>query len=124
LHAYIKLGMDPSSPAVPIHYNYLIQSAIYATLPEETAACLHDEGFRSGGRSSRMFAFSRLLGRFILDCAAGTITFPEELTLVVASPDTKFFLSLINNLLTQNHLRLGQAMFRADIFYADIILTV
>ena len=112
LHAYIKLRMEPSSPAVPIHYNYLIQSAIYAALPEETAARLHDEGFKSGGRSFRMFAFSRLLGRFTLDRAAGTITFPEAVTLVVTSPDAKFFLALINNLLTKNHLRLGQSFFR------------
>jgi len=114
LHAYIKLRMEQSSPAVPIHYNYLIQSAIYAALPEETAVRLHDEGFRSGGRIFRMFAFSRLLGRFILDRAAGTITFPDTANLVVTSPDAKFFLALINNLLTQNHLRFGQAVFQVE----------
>lgn len=114
MHAYIKLRMEQPSPAVPIHYNYLIQSAIYVALPEETAVRLHDEGFKSGGRSFRMFAFSRLLGRFILDRAAGTITFPEATTLVVTSPDAKFFLALINNLLTNNHLRLAQAIFRME----------
>jgi CRISPR-associated endoribonuclease Cas6 len=44
LHAYIKMKTDPSSPAVPIQYNYLVQAAIYSALPEETAARLHDRG--------------------------------------------------------------------------------
>jgi len=114
LHAYIKMRMDPSSPAIPIHYNYLVQSAIYAALPEEVAARLHDEGFKSGKRSFKMFAFSRLLGKFTLDRAAGTIAFPEGASLVISSPDTGFFLSLINNLLTKSYVRFGQSIFYVE----------
>ncbi len=33
MHAYINMKIDPSSPALPIQYNYLVQSAIYAALP-------------------------------------------------------------------------------------------
>jgi len=109
LHAYIKMRMDPSSPAIPIHYNYLIQAAIYAALPEDMATRLHDEGFAAGKRNFKMFAFSRLMGRFILDKFVGTITFPEDVSLVITSPDMGFFLSLVNNLLTKNHVRLGQS---------------
>ena len=114
MHAYIKIKTDPSSPAIPIQYNYLIQSAIYAALPEETAARLHDEGFKSGKRSFKMFAFSRLLGRFSLDRAAGTIAFPEGASLVISSPDTGFLLSLINNLLTKSCVRFGQSLFYVE----------
>lgn len=110
MHAYIKLRVDPSSPPIPIHYNYLIQSAIYSVLPEDMASSLHDGGFRSGKRTFKMFAFSRLLGRFNLDRNAGTIAFPEGATLVITSPDEKFFLSLINSLLTKNSIRLGQTL--------------
>jgi CRISPR-associated endoribonuclease Cas6 len=104
------MKMDPSSPAIPIHYNYLIQAAIYAALPEDMAARLHDEGFTSGKRTFKMFSFSRLMGKFMLDKAAGTIAFPEDISLVVASPDMGFFLSLINNLLTKSNIRLGQSL--------------
>lgn len=114
MHAYIKMKPDPSAPAIPIQYNYLIQSAIYAALPEETAARIHDEGFRSGKRTFKMFTFSRLLGRFILNGPTGTITFPEGATLVIASPDAKLFLPLMNNLLTKNQVRIGQAAFRVE----------
>jgi len=76
LHAYLKMRMGSSSPAIPIHYNYLIQAAIYAALPEEMAARIHNEGFTAGKRSFKMFSFSRLMGWFTLDKAAGTISFP------------------------------------------------
>jgi len=114
LHAYIKMKMDPSSPAIPIHYNYLVQAAIYAALPEEMAARLHNEGFTVGRRSFRMFSFSRLMGRFNLDRNAGTISFPEEISFVITSPDMKFFLALVNNLLTKGQVRLGQSLLLID----------
>ena len=114
MHAYIKMKIGSSSPAIPIQYNYLIQSAIYAALPEETAAHLHDEGFKSGKRTFKMFTFSRLLGNFMLDRPTRTIAFPEGATLVIVSPDTKLFLPLINNLLTKNQLRIGRAAFRVE----------
>ncbi|WP_027364929.1 CRISPR-associated endoribonuclease Cas6 [Desulfotruncus alcoholivorax] len=114
MHAYIKLRMDLSSPAIPIHYNYLIQSAVYAALPEVMAARIHDEGFKSGKRSFKMFSFSRLLGRFSFDRTAGTIAFPEGVSLVISSPDTGFFLALVNNLLTKSSIRLGQSRFYVE----------
>lgn len=114
MHVYVKMRMEPLSPAIPIHYNHLVQSAIYAALPEDMAARIHDEGFVAGNRTFKMFTFSRLMGRYTLDKANGTITFPEELSLVAASPDMKFFLTLINNLLTKNRLRIGPSWFSID----------
>ncbi|MHB1042768.1 MAG: CRISPR-associated endoribonuclease Cas6 [Eubacteriales bacterium] len=107
MHAYISLEIEKSSQAIPIHYNYLVQSAIYAALPADVAARLHDEGFTAGKRNFKLFTFSRLMGKFTIDSSAGTIIFPEGARLVIASPDTEFFLSLINGLLTKNHIRLG-----------------
>jgi CRISPR-associated endoribonuclease Cas6 len=103
--------METSSPAIPIHYNHLVQSAIYTALPEDMAARIHDEGFVSGKRIFKMFTFSRLMGRFTLDKTNGTIDFPEEVSLVVSSPDMGFFLSLVNNLLTKNRIRIGPSWF-------------
>ena len=107
LHAYIKIKTDPSSPAMPIQYNYLVQASIYSNLPEETAARLHDQGYTASKRSFKLFSFSCLLGRFAIDKGAGTIAFPEGVLLVISSPEMKFFLSLINNLLTKSQFRRG-----------------
>ncbi|MGQ9558635.1 MAG: CRISPR-associated endoribonuclease Cas6 [Desulfurispora sp.] len=108
MHAYIAMRPVPG-PAVPLKYNYLIQSAIYSALPPELAEHLHEQGYEAGGRRYKMFTFSRLLGRYVLDREARTISFSEKVTLVVSSPNIKFFHYLINNLLTRNHLRLGEA---------------
>lgn len=114
MHAYIKIRMDQSSPAIPIHYNHLIQSAIYAALPVDTASHLHNKGFVVGNRSFRLFSFSRLTGKFILDGKKNTIAFPEEALLAITSPDADFFPPLINNLLTKNSLRLGKSLFNVE----------
>lgn len=114
MHAYLKMRMDPSSPAIPIHYNYLIQSAIYAALPEEMAALFHDKGFVTGKRVFKMFSFSRLMGRFILDKMAGTISFPGEISFVITSPDMEFFLALVNNLLTRGQIQVGRSLLLID----------
>lgn len=110
MHAYISFKIDPTAPAIPIQYNYLVQSAIYAALPGEIATRLHDEGFTAGNRKYKLFSFSRLMGKFDIDKVAGTIKFPEGVRLAISSPDTEFFLSLINNLLTKNSIRLGDSV--------------
>lgn len=119
LRAYIKMRMGRSILAIPINYNHLIQSAIYGALPEDFANHLHNEGYKSGKRVFKMFAFSRLLGRFNLDRTAGTIAFSEGVSLIITSPDTSFFLNLINNLLTKNHIRIGQAEFDIEEVHFD-----
>ena len=87
-----------------------MQSAIYAALPEDVASRIHDEGYSAGNRRFKMFSFSRILGKFLIDSAAGTIKFPEGARLVISSPDMEFFLSLVNNLLTKNRLRLADSL--------------
>ncbi|HHT63167.1 MAG TPA: CRISPR-associated endoribonuclease Cas6 [Clostridia bacterium] len=114
MHVYIKMRMESSSPAVPIHYNYLIQSALYAALPADKAIRFHDGGFPAGSRNLKLFSFSRLSGKYVLDGVAGTIFFPEGAILTVTSPVTDFFLSLINSLLTRNSLRLGKSIFHVE----------
>lgn len=54
------------------------------------------------------------MGRYALDSKAGTITFPEGAQLVIISPDMEFFLSLINKLLTKNHIRIGDSLFHVN----------
>lgn len=102
--------MAPSSSAMPIHYNYMIQAAIYAALPEDMAVRLHDKGFTTGKRNFKMFSFSRLMGKFTFDRTAGTISFPEGISLVITSPDMGFSLALINNLLTRGQIQVGQSL--------------
>lgn len=106
MHAYISLNTGSPSAEIPIHYNHLVQSAIYAALPEDMAKRLHDEGFAAGKRGFKLFCFSRLQGRYIINKNTGTMIFPEGAKLVITSPDMEFFSALINSLLTKKDFRI------------------
>jgi len=110
LHAYIELKMEPSSPPVALHYNYLVQAAIYAALPGDIAIRVHDAGYVAGTRIFKPFAFSRLMGRFVIN--GQTIMFPESVRLVIVSPDREFFQHLVSRLFMQEGLILGDARFQ------------
>lgn len=114
MHVYIKLRPEADSLALPIHYNYLIQSAVYAALPEDMATHLHDKGYAVEKRKFKLYSFSRLLGKFYIDKNAGTITFPEGATLVMSSPDVRIFTALVNNLLTNNYIRFQKTLWHVE----------
>ena len=46
---------------VPIHYNHIVQAAIYANLDAKIAEWLHEKGYSYGKRHYKFFTFSRLL---------------------------------------------------------------
>lgn len=108
----MRILMELSSPnnyliTLPIHYNHLIQSAIYATLDSTFATFLHDTGFEGGGRRFKLFTFSRLAGVYQFNASKAEITYTPPVKLVISSPVDEFCQSLVNGLLTQNYLRIG-----------------
>lgn len=58
------LGKRKEPFAIPVHYNYLLQSLIYRHLEAHLAQRLHDEGIGEGTKRFRYFTFSRLMGDF------------------------------------------------------------
>lgn len=114
MHAYISLKIDSTAQAIPLQYNRLIQSAIYAALPPAVATRYHAQGHTAGGRKYKLWSFSRLTGKFIMDKVGGTIAFPEGARLVISSPDMEFFLSLVNNLLTKSTIRVGEVVMKVS----------
>lgn len=112
MHLYINLQPENPLAGIPIQYNHLVQSAIYSSLPKNTAKWLHDQGFTAGKRSFKLFAFSRLIGKYNINKNAGTISFPEGARLVVTSPDGEFLQGLVNGLLTRNSIRMGDLCFQ------------
>ena len=86
----IELSSSDNNPiTIPIHYNHLIQSAIYGALDNDFADFLHDTGFEGGGRRFKLFTFSRLTGayRLLLKQLKSLISLVK---LVVSSPVDKF----------------------------------
>ncbi|MEW6623532.1 MAG: CRISPR-associated endoribonuclease Cas6 [Bacillota bacterium] len=93
---------------MPIHYNYTVQGAIYNSIDKELAAFLHDQGFTVGSRNFKMFSFSRLNGSFRIQDKSNTITFADEVRLVISSPINDFCQSLVNILLTRGFVLFGE----------------
>lgn len=121
----IELFDSENKPiTLPIHYNYLIQSAIYATLDNTFAEFLHYIGFDGGGRRFKLFTFSRLAGEYIFNSETGEITFTSPVKLVVSSPVDKFCESLMNGILAKDSLRIGKNNLRIQSVRAERPLLV
>lgn len=94
---------------LPIHYNYLVQAALYNTQEPEFADFLHNHGYTLGKRVFRLFSFSRLMGKFSIHPREGWIEFEGPIRLVVTSPVDAFCQALLQMLLREEGFRLGQA---------------
>ena len=95
-----------------IHYNHLVQALIYNSLDPDFASFLHDRGYKGKGRTFKLFAFSRLIGKYRIN--DGGIEFDPPVKLVVASPVEQFCQSLLNGLLTKNEAQLGEALVKVE----------
>ncbi len=107
----LKMTLQAEKPSfcLPIHYNYLLQSALYRLLDPDFARFLHNEGYMYGKRSFRLFTFSQLLGKYRLIKEQKQICFQGQVKLRVHSPLAPFCQSIMNTLLLEEGIRLGQA---------------
>lgn len=92
---------------LPIHYNRLIQGAIYENISKDLAGFLHDRGYAYGSRRFKFFTFSRLLGKYHLDQSKKQIFFKEGARLYISSPIEEFCTSLMGCILGEGEIRLG-----------------
>ncbi len=80
-------------------YNYQVQGFLYKAISPKLARALHDRGFQTGKRSFKLFTFSRFLGDYKIDKAAGGIRFSSPFRLVVNSVLSEFIEELAEELL-------------------------
>src|SRR5690554_6596015 len=79
---------------------------IYHSMDREFAEFLHDQGYEVGKRKFKLFSFSRLLGQYKI--MGSEILFAPPVRLVISSPIKEFCQYLLNGLLSQGSIRLGQ----------------
>lgn len=108
----VELSCNGNDIHLPVHYNHQIQAAIYGALDPELAGFLHTKGFEVGGRSFKLFTFSRLLGEYKL--AGQDITFKSPVKLVVCSPVDQFCQSLLNGLISKDSIQLGPVRLKVE----------
>ncbi len=92
---------------LPINYNHIVQSAIYKSIDPKLADFLHNRGYKCKKRTFKMFSFSRLQGRFILDKDKKKICFSNSVKLIISSPMSEFCQSLANTLLCNGYMNFG-----------------
>jgi len=93
---------------LPIHYNHLVQAMIYKNISDDLADFLHDGGFLLGKRPFKLFTFSRLNGRFIIDRVKGRITYRGDLSLQISSPIERFVADIANSMVKKGSVLLGR----------------
>lgn len=119
IHLSIYLRPAGEGLDLPIHYNHIVQAALYRSIDSELAAFLHERGFLDGKRMFKLFAFSLLRGAYEIDRERGSIRFSDQIELVVSSPVDEFCQSLVNILLTRGSMRLGKAEVAVEKVYAQ-----
>ena len=129
----IILTLRPQKPLViPFHYQYQLQSAVYALLGEVGQSDFwHDNGFGDAA-GFKGFCFSGLTGKYTVDRENGQIRFADKVRLEVRSAAFSFIdafqravecrpfldlfdtrLDVIGASLMNRHLTDGRVMFRA-----------
>lgn len=93
---------------MPVHYNHLLQGAIYKVIDPELSAFMHDRGYQSGSRRFKLFAFSRINGKFDISKEKNTLRFYGDLELTISSSADDFCQSIANGLLSKGEIRLGR----------------
>ena len=97
-------GDDGKEIALPIHYNYHIQSFLYRHISPELGKFLHDSGFILEKRKFKMFTFSRIVGKYRI--MGNKIAFYPPVYLTISSPLDRFISELGNAMLKENELEL------------------
>jgi len=99
---------------LPIHYNSIIQAAIYNSITPELAAFLHDQGFKYEKRSFKLFSFSRIMGQYVFNKKSKELLFPNDFSLHITSPVSIFCEELANIMLFSGNVKLGSTIVNVD----------
>ncbi|MGC8588558.1 MAG: CRISPR-associated endoribonuclease Cas6 [Hydrogenobaculum sp.] len=81
---------------LPIHYNKIVQSMLYKSLPEELSNFLHNLGFYYNNRPFKLFTFSRIFSeKFYID-KSSKIGFKNTASISYKSPIHLYISSSVN----------------------------
>jgi CRISPR-associated endoribonuclease Cas6 len=102
-----KLSLSSEKPIIlPSNYNEVLQGFIYRNVEPRLASALHDQGFISNGRAFKLFTFSRIFGKPVLNPEKTLFIFGCEAAFAIASPMDFFLRSLISTIAVKPDLRL------------------
>ena len=123
MQLHLVFSPDTNEIELPLHYNRLVQALVYKLMGPHLASFVHSTGFKSGDRSLRLFAFSRLLGNYQINRQDLTIRFNGEVRLIVASPIGAVLQEWATSLVETDFVMLGKNKLRlAEVRVEDPIV--
>ena len=114
MHITIWLNGDQKYLKTPTANLHLFQSLLYALLPPECAAFLHDEGFPVEGRRMKLFAMSWPIAAHPPIFEKKHILFPLPVRLVVSTPVMPTLDGFATGALGAGPLRVGHNAVRCE----------
>lgn len=108
---------------LPIQYNHIVQAMIYNSVDADLGQFLHEKGFQVEKRTFKMFAFSRLIGKYNIDKKSQKIYFEGPVTLTISSPYEEFCNSIASGLLLKQQVMLGNTQMKVQevIFEKEVV---
>ena len=119
MHITLWLTGDRERIRVPLSNLHLFQSLLYAVLPPERAAFLHDEGYRVEGRRLKLFAMSWPIAASRPAFEENAILFPLPVRLVVSTPVNATMDGIAGGALNAGDLRVGNNVVRCERIEAE-----
>lgn len=111
----ITLSGSSENVALPIEYNYLVQSAIYQQIEQPALrSFLHEQGFELGKRKFKLFTFSRLMGKARIDPQRGCMLFSFPIKLAICSPLALILQEIAAGILKQGYVQLGKEVLHVE----------
>lgn len=119
MHITLWLTGEQGRIRVPLSNLHLFQSLLYAVLPPERAAFLHDEGYCVDGRRMKLFAMSWPIAAERPTFGEGSIVFPLPIRLVVSTPVTDTMDGITSGAMNASELRVGNNVVRCERIEAE-----
>lgn len=118
LHVYCRFERPLT---LPVNYNHIVQSMIYSSLGNAAyKSYLHEEGSSYEKRKFKLFTFSRIFGKSSFSSADKKITFYEDISFEVRSPDP-FLIRALREGIENRGLVFGERVMRpAELTCGDI----
>jgi CRISPR-associated endoribonuclease Cas6 len=102
-----RISLSAEKPiALPFSYHEVLQGFIYRNIDAGLASHIHDQGFVSNGRSFKLFTFSKILDKGVLNAERTKLSFDGQLQFAVCSPMAFFIRSLVSSLSANSSLKL------------------
>jgi len=92
---------------IPLQYNHIVQAMIFKWINDESyRKFIHDTGYKYNNRVFKMYTFSRLQGKYSINKENSTITFEDEMKLLISTVDRKFLMYIVDGIIRNKEINI------------------